>query len=352
MTTHEAYTPDSSKEPPNPTTETLSPQATPTAEAPSPQATPTAEAPNPQGDTTPPLAAQQPQASQELEPPPFPEHLHAEFEEFSRKTDALLKYFDDMLAPHRELLEAMAKEKKQYEAWKKANPHPVLSFQDLERYASSLYMSKVEMRETSDMGRGVFTVAPLKKGDLFLAEEAFVAPPTADDPFIISLLGIFANPWALTKELLKMEPERQAIAAQLHNAHTDKSAHLLEQLAQIQEASPETFPEGSLETLAHWIGIMQSNGFCFQIHQRKRVGLYPLAAILNHSCEPNVTFSYEGTTIIFHAKTDLPEDTQLFHSYLGGSTLPVAQRRQMLQERFNFICCCPKCTTEAASASA
>lgn len=328
MTINKARTPEPSADAPTPTTET--PHAQENTETAASETSPT-------------------QDPQEPKPPPFPEHLRLEVEDFARKTDAFVKSLEPLLAPYRGLLEAMKQERKRYNAWLEAHPQRVVSYQDIGTYTDCQYMSNVEIRDTPEMGRGVFTTAPLKQGDLFLAEEAIVFAPQEDDPLIVSLLGMFANPWALTKELVQIDPERQALAAHLYNAHTDKSAHLLQQLAQIQAASPHTFPNAVPEALVRWIGTAQSNAFCFQVRQRKRVGVYILAAMLNHSCAPNASFSFEGTTIVMHAQKDVPAGEQLFSSYLGGRNLPVARRQQMLQERFHFTCRCPTCTTEAAS---
>jgi len=64
--------------------------------------------------------------------------------------------------------------------------------------------------------------------------------------------------------------------------------------------------------------------------------------VMNLLTELNV----EGTTIVIHAQTEVPAGTQLFSSYLGGRSLSVERRQQMLQERFHFTCRCPTCTSE------
>ena len=353
MTTNEGFTPEISQEPPISTTEAPNPQSLPTTEAPNPQALPTTEALNPQEDAQVSLSTpQHAQGAQESAIPTLPDHLKAEFEDVIRKHTELTEFLHGFVAPHREMLHAMEQEKKRYNAWFLANSHTMDAFQDFDSYASSRYTRHIETRDAPNMGRGFFTTAPIKKGDLLLAEKALVSSPMQDEPLAASLLEMFASSWNLTKELLNTAPSWQAIAAQMYNAHAEKSSHLQERLKQIQEASPETFPNVSLEALARWIGIIQSNAFIFRFNQRKCLGLYPLASIINHSCEPNAFFSFDGKTIFIHAKTEIPEDTQVFHSYLGDSSLLIEERQQKLQRGFNFACRCVKCTSEMDSVAA
>lgn len=87
------------------------------------------------------------------------------------------------------------------------------------------------------------------------------------------------------------------------------------------------------------------------------LGLYPLAAMMNHSCVPNAlrvfcqpssrTTSYEnGAIMVAHASTDIAAGEEIVWSYLPV-TLPYGHRREALQTKHGFVCTCERCQTES-----
>ena len=77
------------------------------------------------------------------------------------------------------------------------------------------------------------------------------------------------------------------------------------------------------------------------------LGIYPLAAMLNHSCSPNAirTYAKEGIMIV-HACQPIRAGTEVVWSYIP--TLQVfAVRRRALKQRHGFICRCERCLVEA-----
>lgn len=79
-----------------------------------------------------------------------------------------------------------------------------------------------------------------------------------------------------------------------------------------------------------------SSTFCSQ-------GLYPLAAVMNHDCVPNIRYAYEKHGIMaVRASKLIRKGEQIFNSYtkfLWGTQ----QRRVHLAYSKNFLCKCTRC---------
>lgn len=72
-------------------------------------------------------------------------------------------------------------------------------------------------------------------------------------------------------------------------------------------------------------------------------GLFPLAAVMNHSCVPNIRYAYDKNSIMaVRASKLIPKGEQIFNSYtkfLWGTQ----QRRVHLAYSKNFLCKCERC---------
>eukprot|EP00571_Detonula_confervacea_P004486 CAMPEP_0172326350 /NCGR_PEP_ID=MMETSP1058-20130122/56254_1 /TAXON_ID=83371 /ORGANISM="Detonula confervacea, Strain CCMP 353" /LENGTH=546 /DNA_ID=CAMNT_0013043107 /DNA_START=225 /DNA_END=1862 /DNA_ORIENTATION=- len=97
------------------------------------------------------------------------------------------------------------------------------------------------------------------------------------------------------------------------------------------------------------------------------LGVYPLSAMINHSCSPNAVRvfgripspnsktepseidNFQGREVmIVHANAHIPKGTEITWAYLPPST-PFAARREMLRSRFRFTCQCTRCIKEEAA---
>ena len=95
------------------------------------------------------------------------------------------------------------------------------------------------------------------------------------------------------------------------------------------------------------------------------LGVYPLAALINHSCSPNAvrvfgrlpnTFENDKSAseidniqgrevMIVHATTSIPKGTEITWSYCPPST-PFVHRRELLRSNYGFTCNCTRCIKE------
>lgn len=81
------------------------------------------------------------------------------------------------------------------------------------------------------------------------------------------------------------------------------------------------------------------------------LGLYPVAAMINHSCVPNALRVFAcGEWMVVHACSDIAKGAEITWSYLPP-VLPYPQRSQQLRERHGFVCQCVRCKREAEAAA-
>lgn len=74
------------------------------------------------------------------------------------------------------------------------------------------------------------------------------------------------------------------------------------------------------------------------------LGLYPLAAMLNHSCTPNAVRVFCGEHMLVHATHNVKEGEELLWSYIPPTS--GYQDRQHSIHKFGFTCTCTRCTIE------
>jgi hypothetical protein len=91
------------------------------------------------------------------------------------------------------------------------------------------------------------------------------------------------------------------------------------------------------------------------------LGIFPLAAMINHSCCPNAVRVFgcipalngktsEREVMIVHASANIPKGTEITWSYLSPAT-PFAVRRGMLSSKYGFTCQCTRCAKEEEALS-
>jgi len=68
----------------------------------------------------------------------------------------------------------------------------------------------------------------------------------------------------------------------------------------------------------------------------------PVAAIANHSCQPNAFVVFSGRSLHIRSLTDIPKDAEITIAYI--STIDAWSTRQKeLELRWHFTCACPVC---------
>jgi hypothetical protein len=97
------------------------------------------------------------------------------------------------------------------------------------------------------------------------------------------------------------------------------------------------------------IGIYISNAHLASM--TGEAGIYPLTAMINHSCDPNCAFTSDDEGVLYVVATqaiEVGEEVALSYvEAIGKQSL--GKRRSELQQSFAFCCECSRCVAEAAS---
>lgn len=100
-----------------------------------------------------------------------------------------------------------------------------------------------------------------------------------------------------------------------------------------------------------FLGIFNCNNFALhdsQFFSQNIEGTYPLGALLNHSCQPNVVLLYEDNIQIVRALRDIDAGEELLNTYVDGLELK-SKRVEKLKGQYGFLCGCEKCRVKDGS---
>ena len=78
---------------------------------------------------------------------------------------------------------------------------------------------------------------------------------------------------------------------------------------------------------------------------RRILGMYPLAAIINHSCASNAVKVFAGEIMAVHANAPISKGEEIGWSYIPA-TQPLDIRQEQLSGKFGFQCKCKRCILE------
>ncbi|NWT90697.1 SMYD4 protein, partial [Lanius ludovicianus] len=82
---------------------------------------------------------------------------------------------------------------------------------------------------------------------------------------------------------------------------------------------------------------------------RLATAFFPVLSLLNHSCCPNTSVSFSGTTATVRASQPIPRGQEVLHCYgPHWCRMRVTERQQLLSQYF-FECCCRVCLEELES---
>ena len=208
----------------------------------------------------------------------------------------------------------------------------------------------VTLEWMSGRGRCVMARRCVKRGELLmrvpaLAHVAFSSVSSGDDSAQHQLdeYGLDPATIALSLSALRSEAGRQVVRSLSAARGEEKSAEVASRVRATHSVAPplSLLPDRELGTL-----LLRVKCNLHVSHDAETacvplgVGLYPAAAMLNHSCSPSVCFSWSegGRYLNVRALVDVPEGRELCVSYLTDEQLyaPWEERRTLLREAFRF----------------
>lgn len=137
-----------------------------------------------------------------------------------------------------------------------------------------------------------------------------------------------------TVALAKLEMLSQLSAANLVECNRD--------IKSFRKKHPKWIPKCLSDAqVAKLLGVLNTNQI--ELEEFGGSGLFVLAAISEHSCRPNCSFTTSGSTIFVTATTDIPSGTRLSLDYSNNFYHPTAERIASLQKTYGFRCNCDMC---------
>ncbi|XP_077408064.1 N-lysine methyltransferase SMYD2-B-like isoform X2 [Vanacampus margaritifer] len=90
------------------------------------------------------------------------------------------------------------------------------------------------------------------------------------------------------------------------------------------------------------------NGFTIEDEELSHVGtaVYPDVALINHSCDPNVMVTFNGSRADVRAVKDVKAGQEVLTSYID-LLYPTDERNDRLSESYRFTCDCAECRSGA-----
>ncbi|KAG9502258.1 hypothetical protein J7337_005084 [Fusarium musae] len=239
------------------------------------------------------------------------------------------------------------------------------------------YSKPVEIRESPGRGRGLYTTKAVKAGDLLLVEKAFEysfidETRLTDQCTILAnfntkrmTAGASANLWPKVVQKLYHDPEALSAFTELHHGKYKPvtategdgrpvvDAFLVEKILSLNSFGA---PRSTRDFCGNnvWSGNPAPE-VCASTRERPlftSVGVWLLAARINHSCVGNCRRSFIGDMAIIRAARDIPVGTELTIPYRPSTDSESYQDVQKGLAKWGFICDCELCkdrlkTTEA-----
>ncbi|KAF9532797.1 hypothetical protein CPB83DRAFT_846383 [Crepidotus variabilis] len=193
----------------------------------------------------------------------------------------------------------------------------------------------VIVKETAEMGMGLFATCDIKRGELVFAERPLLVSPC----FIPE------------QDFPHLTDEADERERQLFRAEFESYLKLAFQGMSFekQEAFMSLSNCKSKDSFGPLLGIFSSNGYQIDLDDDsesldKYGAIGELAARINHSCRPNVRqeFDRASFSLRFYTKKDIKAGDELFYCYcnIRGTA---AERQAFLNPSYGFVCVCPSC---------
>ena len=199
------------------------------------------------------------------------------------------------------------------------------------------------------VGRIMIAARSFEAGDIVLRERPSMSWPhdRADEMFPsflvagaaaqASILDMAMPSVSSDLERVSDKSSRDEVFAARTQRAKERSQHA-QLLAQDYEGSPRI-----LELVEALLLIADCNAHAFE----DRIGLFPIAAKANHSCNPSCAHSTKvGGEMRFYASRSIAPGEEITISYLDNVWhLELSERRQKLLLQKLFFCRCPRCTS-------
>jgi hypothetical protein len=268
----------------------------------------------------------------------FDHEMQRVIEEMNKKMEILQREVD------RQAL-VVARMKANREAW--LNEHDKATHQTTARniadYKREIYCPKGEIDYDPQKGRILRATSDIEEAEVILVEDAVVYTYDREHEIYRPNLGFLFNTWCIVKAMATLNGDQLALIEDMANSKQEQIDFFAEKLAELRQQGISALPHSTPKIEANLIGICQTNAFQCKLEDGSKArGIFPLAAILSHSCHPNSCHKIIDGRLFMQAMIPIAAGQEITHSYIEDFT-PQSRRQQIFWEQFGFICRCEAC---------
>jgi tetratricopeptide (TPR) repeat protein len=207
------------------------------------------------------------------------------------------------------------------------------------RVDAATFTAKTEVKDSANMGRGLFATRNIAVGELIMCEKAFcvvwghereamsaMTYDLRDDRIRVSPIGLSK---AIVQKLIS-NPSQTSKVMDLYGDYQGENSHAVDVFRVHDIMSRNAFGPGKQ---------FGDDGI-----RNASTGLWIHAAYINHSCIPNAQKEYIGDLLILRATRAISAGDEIFHAYDESSDLEA--RQASLMTTWGFECNCKLCGAE------
>lgn len=213
------------------------------------------------------------------------------------------------------------------------------------------FYPSIEFQETENKGTGVLSKKAMGNGDMILKDHCCLTLQIEKETvhIISNLFHILfqqrKHAWDFILNTITDSGEEFFKRFESHGSSIQKA--LASKIELYQD-------EKYVKLFTRMVAILVGNTFDVEVHGKMMYVLFPHISAFNHSCAPNCNMSMgtdkNGWFGCIKTTKRIPEGQPLTINYLPGqinSSMPVEERRQILQEKRNFVCICDLCLEQS-----
>ncbi len=192
-------------------------------------------------------------------------------------------------------------------------------------------LPKYFTHKQSKYGTGTFATIDIPVNTIILKEKPYCLNKNVplDEFYIYKLINQFLSDKQYIKPFLSLVP-LNINSKYLVSSYEDlKHGHQI-YLPQLTKA----------EMILYYMKLKRN---MFKFHNSP--GICFIATRMNHSCDPNITYTTVGNHLQFKTLKPIHKNDELYDSYIDYR-LPKKERQEILLNRYGFHCKCTKCIIE------
>ena len=191
--------------------------------------------------------------------------------------------------------------------------------------------TKYFIHKQSSYGVGTFATADIPVDTIVLKETPYTLSDDGDY-YIFKLIKKFLSDKENLPHFLSLVPTKINCK--------NKNSYCIP-YKDIEYGHKEFLPQLSRSEMVLYYMKLKRNMFRFY----NNPGICFIATRMNHSCNPNITYSVKGKGLVFKTLKPILKNEELFDSYIDYN-LPKKERQDLLLKRYGFHCKCTKCMNE------